>query len=1114
MGKEAELTEHGGQLRRIARGLLYDEDSADDAVQDAWIAALQNRPRPGWDPRAWLSGVVRNLARNRQRRDERRRDREREAARGETVPAAVDAAARLEATRRVVDAVQDLEEPYRTVILLRFFDDLAPCDVAKRQGVPVETVRTQVRRGLERLRRRLDARAAGDRGLFLAALVPLAGPTPWPITIGLPTGSWQAAAKWSGVLAMGTNAKVAVAVGAAALLSVAAVRIFGGGAEPEAAIEPPVEEVAVAPPVEVAPTEERDAVAPVSAPDSGRALVDLTSSAAASTRTWIVRGEVFRGTDEVYPNVTVLARLIATGEEPVELASQRIVTGEAGKFAWAIEPPADSVHVSVVPNLPDHIVYGDRALVLAGDPAPTGLVMRAYPLDLDVEGRVVDGDGNPIAGARVGTYQDREQTTTDAGGVYTVRASSVLSSITLYAKAKGYAENRTYVVPLGPGEAAAEDVVLLPDLRVVGRVVDEAGRPIEGATISNSPLQGVSTTSDEDGRYMLANLDPDKRALHVYVSKEGYVLVEEAIEDAEPGELTLDVTLPRGTPVTGRVVDHLGNPREGVQLTIGYSPDAWPQLGATSAKDGAFGFDAVGEGEHNLWAARAGLATWRETIAVPPSGGAPVAAEVVMHAGRVLAGVVVDRDGDPIPRVMVYAQQGNGWENDYVCDRVYTDDDGAFRLDQIPEAKITLGFLKKGYSRHEMELTELDDRELVIQLESAGRIAGRVVDGVTGEPLQSFHIRLVTPWLDEGEKRVGGYWAGWAGDGLPFVDTDGYWDTVRERFQLGAVAGVEAVAEGYAPTRLDHVVVTADPDPDALVLRMYKGSAVVGRVVEEGSGLPVEGAHVRRFTRTDRIRFDAYEPDWDEAPFLEATTGADGWFRLDDVPAGEMRLGAKHAEWRTAVDGPFDVAPGGARVERVIELVRGGTVTGTLLSATGEPRGGETIKLDRFRTRDDKEESVSKSTETGADGRFRFDGLPDGRYQLSHSVAYGDDLNVYELLRAACVENGGTTDVEMRPRGTATVYGTVQSEVEIPGDVKTVWLSPVWREDAPRDHQTERSRAARLVDGRFTLEHLEAGEYLVSASSYVWGGERREGRARFTVGEADVIDVVIVLEKR
>ena len=118
---ESEQISHESQsLRRLARGLLYEPAHADDVVQEAWLASLRDVP-PRGSLRGWLFGTVRRLSRQKNREEARRRRREGAAARREALPDTVDALARIETLRRVVDAVGCLDEPYRTTILLRYF---------------------------------------------------------------------------------------------------------------------------------------------------------------------------------------------------------------------------------------------------------------------------------------------------------------------------------------------------------------------------------------------------------------------------------------------------------------------------------------------------------------------------------------------------------------------------------------------------------------------------------------------------------------------------------------------------------------------------------------------------------------------------------------------------------------------------------------------------------------------------------------------------------------------------------------------------------------------------------------------------------------------------------
>jgi RNA polymerase sigma-70 factor, ECF subfamily len=63
---------------------------------------------------------------------------------------------RAEDRATVRRAVADLPEPYREVVALRFFGDLSLAEVAEATGRPLNTVKTHLRRGLERLRPTLE----------------------------------------------------------------------------------------------------------------------------------------------------------------------------------------------------------------------------------------------------------------------------------------------------------------------------------------------------------------------------------------------------------------------------------------------------------------------------------------------------------------------------------------------------------------------------------------------------------------------------------------------------------------------------------------------------------------------------------------------------------------------------------------------------------------------------------------------------------------------------------------------------------------------------------------------------------------------------------------------
>lgn len=205
------LLAHAGWMRGLARGLARDPGAADDAVQDTWLAALEHAPPAGAPVRAWLATVVRNFALQRRRADARRVRREELGARPLAVQSAHDVAAGLALQQELAQRVLALAEPYRSTIYQRYYEGLAPREIAARAGVPVKTVKTRLARGLAQLRTELDTSHGGDRAAWLSALVPF-------------VGREQAAALYLGAVVM--NLKLAFVLAGLALCAVVSLAIW------------------------------------------------------------------------------------------------------------------------------------------------------------------------------------------------------------------------------------------------------------------------------------------------------------------------------------------------------------------------------------------------------------------------------------------------------------------------------------------------------------------------------------------------------------------------------------------------------------------------------------------------------------------------------------------------------------------------------------------------------------------------------------------------------------------------------------------------------------------------------------------------------------------------
>jgi RNA polymerase sigma factor (sigma-70 family) len=205
----ASLIEQQAFLRRLARSLVADAHRAEDLAQDATLAALENAPSNASSLRGWLARVMRNRAINLGQSEERRRAREQAAVHREPSRSPDELEAHFQVQRRVMEAVDRLDEPYRTAILLRYYRDLTPTAIAAQLGVPVATVKSRLARALAQLREQLDDGETRGTHAWVAVLTAGLGELHRPAA---------ATALAAGGVAMGVKIALSAAAGCGALV--------------------------------------------------------------------------------------------------------------------------------------------------------------------------------------------------------------------------------------------------------------------------------------------------------------------------------------------------------------------------------------------------------------------------------------------------------------------------------------------------------------------------------------------------------------------------------------------------------------------------------------------------------------------------------------------------------------------------------------------------------------------------------------------------------------------------------------------------------------------------------------------------------------------------------
>ncbi len=988
-------------LASLARALLgRDEDAVDDVVQEARLAALQSAPADPEHARAWLARVTRNFALRVRLRRSRRERRERVAAVHEAQPSTLDLVARVNAQRRVAAAVVALEEPYRSVVLLRWFDALPVKDVAERLGVPVETVRTRLKRALARLREELDA-SFGRRDAWAGLLLPWAAPIEGAAAgsaavTKAAAGAGAATAVGTGVVTMSLATKSMIA--AACVVAVAVTwrllpeRVGSGSAKG------PRRETA-----------RLDGVASRSSDDATSSSVDATAAADA-TRAKEAADATARDAQPTPPpaGVAITATVVASADDsPVANASLQITYldrdgPDAAKQHLAIARTDASGRAEVV--LPMAEPYSAQWEVLAeGFVAGGGWRFDVPPTahghhDLGkirlergtlVRGRVLRAATRaPVAGAELRfcrfsptiTPGDIEYAryagTSAADGSFTLleRVSARADQMRgLYALCdEGLAIGR-FRVP--PAAEVVDDVEVLLDsaapLRV--HVRDDAGAPVAGATVDAIPHFDPFTKPRMFDALQEFLWVKDPRLLGIFV----------ATTDAE-GVANFS-KLPKA-PAAGA-----GDPRSDVATTYAI---------------------AVRADDHEPGRL--------DDVALDT----PKVTECTVVAPRTrfvaLAGRVHDADGTAVPDAKVALAADPNRRN------VETDERGEFSFEQVPTTwrsfylEVTVadhGKFERYYSFDELDRRAKTGRQpserydLDIELEKSARIAGRVVDE-DGAPIPGAQVtfsRLLRDYSQSTSMRTESIATG----------PDGRFEFMATHSPWKVHASTPSGNGTFGPTFGPSTECTVEHGDENLVLRCAtrpkRAAQVTCEVVDAASGAPL--------------------------PIVEAVVapaqGFMGWWYFwktvtlgrvvaRNLFAGRWRIDLELGDHRRA-SREFEVANDRDDVRLRVEIGMPARVVGRVeLEASGAAAVGERARLDWHPSEVarlvDAEGRLLPTTpppsvELTGDRTFVLDGFVPGR---TARVRFTDFDAVFDEV-VFTPKNGEVREIVLRPRAPAHV---------------------------------------------------------------------------------------------
>lgn len=190
-------------------------------------------------------------------------------------------------------------------------------------------------------------------------------------------------------------------------------------------------------------------------------------------------------------------------------------------------------------------------------------------------------------------------------------------------------------------------------------------------------------------------------------------------------------------------------------------------------------------------------------------------------------------------------------------------------------------------------------------------------------------------------------------------------------------------------------------------------STIAGRVLTE-SGEAVEGAQVLAFLFTGQPQSTAR---------YATTTGSDGSYVLEGLPAGQFRVTAEKAGYSNLLVQPGRIE-GGTMVELAVSsaavgidlvLRRTGSLDGRVTRPDGTPVQNARVVAE-VRLGNDRMVGTGRGVVTDSLGRYRLEGVPPGTYVITASYSALHETNggsvLHEYQDWARTFHGSTSDVE------------------------------------------------------------------------------------------------------
>ncbi len=631
----------------------------------------------------WLYTSTRFAATTVRRTEQRRRSREQEAHAMNSILNYPEPEPDWGRIRPLLDeAMHALDADDREAVLLRHFERCSYADIGVRLGLNENTARMRVDRALGKLHAALAKRGVTSTALVLAGLLTAHAVGTAPIQLAAKVAQTAITASAAGgaslliakVLAL---SKVQLVTGAIVIAAAAAIILTARQAQHPRRTE------ATSPAPAIASTNTPAMVEATSNANSPETSVDA-SAASQRAEGPMVHLEIVAKESGRPISFALIQYRAFSGED--YLGDQQLKANQLG--VCEVRYPTNITELQLTSQIEG---FADTRLTWQtpnGDLIPTNYVLKVDRAVM-IGGRVVDPDGNLVAGANVDFQQDQ----------------GFMFISTLQAPESHVAE----------GINATTD----QDGRwQINRIAEELIPHLFGRASHSNFTRSTLVSSGNDRK------------------------PEDQLRDG-----SLVFKLGHAVIARGLVVDADGNPISDAKVTVGRIHDS-DSRSAKTAGDGTFSIAGCGPGKQMVSAEVKGLAV---TTVDANLGDDSEPIRLTLRPGKILRFHVADQNGNPIPDAYVgYEPQESDLRKPsrVQADASFTSDkNGQAVWTNAPEGELKFNISANGFAEADAQVTaDGEDHVITLKQQSELVVSGTVRDASTGELIPQFQMLEGYPW--------------------------------------------------------------------------------------------------------------------------------------------------------------------------------------------------------------------------------------------------------------------------------------------------------------------------------------------------------------------------------